>query len=89
MNLTSIKLDNRSYHDYLEGKEIVCATSSLSNKEIHEGEHVMVFKDTVAVNTNISPPKSEMQSQYIGVEGKVTHVELPDGDRPQIMIQKI
>jgi hypothetical protein len=89
MNLKSIKLDNASYHEYLEGKEILCNSSSVANKSLHEGEHVLVYKDTVTANTTISPPKSEMQSQYIGVEGEVRAVKSADGDQQGILIKKV
>ena len=89
MNLKTIKLDNDSYHEYLDGKEIRCATATLDNKELTEGEHVLVYKDTVATGTTISPPKSEMQSQYFGVEGTVTRINLHTGDQDEIAIRKL
>lgn len=89
MNLKTIKLDNDSYHEYLDGKEIRCAARALENKSLSEGEHVLVYKDTVAASTSLSPPKSEMQSQYIGVEGTVTRINLHDGDQDEIAIRKL
>jgi hypothetical protein len=89
MNLTSVKLDNNSYHEYLEGKEVLCPASALATKHLAEGQHVLVYKDTVAAGTNISPPKSEMQSEYIGVEGKVTNVNIMHGNERGIAIIKI
>ena len=89
MNLKSIKLDNQAYHEYLQGKEIHCAPGSMGTKEIAQGEHVLVFKDTVTASTAIAPPKSEMQSEYIGIEGKVTGVNTQDAEKPGIQIKKI
>jgi hypothetical protein len=89
MNLKTIKLDNNSYHEYLEGKEIRCSTWAIANKSLAEGEHVLVYKDTVAAGTSLSPPKSEMQSEYIGVEGEVTRVNLSTGDQAEIAIRKL
>jgi hypothetical protein len=74
MNLKSIKLDNKTYDDYLHGKEVRCAATQLTSKNLHEGEHILVYKDTVANNTNSAVPKREMQSEYIGIEGVVTKV---------------
>lgn len=89
MNLKSIKLDDATYHEYLDGKEIRCAAQALDNKSVSEGEHVLVYKDTVAAGTSASPPKSEMQSQYIGIEGTVTQINLRSGDRDEIAIRKL
>jgi hypothetical protein len=86
MNLKAIKLDNNSYHEYLDGKEIACDASSLNNKNLHEGEHILVYKDTVASGTDVGVPKREMQSEYIGVEGLVTRVQ---EDHAQVLIKKI
>jgi len=89
MNLTSVKLDNNSYHEYLAGKEVLCPASAVATRHLTEGEHVLVYKDTVAAGTNISPPKSEMQSEYIGVEGKVTSINVMRGNERGIAIVKI
>lgn len=89
MNLKTIKLDNNAYHEYLDGKEIRCAAGAVDNKLLTEGEHVLVYRDTVAAGTAASPPKSEMQSQYIGVEGMVTRINLRTGDQEEIAIRKI
>jgi hypothetical protein len=89
MNLKSIKLDSISYHDYLEGKEVHCSASAAANKHLAAGEHVLVYRDTVAASTAVSPPKREMQSEYIGIEGTVTRVSGQDIESDEIVIQKL
>ena len=89
MNIKTVKLDNAAYHEYLEGKEIRCGAAGVQNKQLAEGEHVLVYKDTVAAGTSVAPPKSEMQSEYIGIEGKVTQINLRSGDQDEIAIRKL
>ena len=89
MNLKSIKLDNTTYHEYLEGKEVHCSASAAANKHLAEGEHILVYKDTVAASTAVSPPKRAMQSEYIGIEGKVTRVSGQDIGSDEIVIRRI
>jgi hypothetical protein len=67
-DMKSVKLDSHNYHRYLEGSDVHCRPKDA----LQEGEHVLVFKDTVGVNTGISPPRSEKLSDNIGVEGMVT-----------------
>jgi hypothetical protein len=88
MNLKSIKLDNYSYHEYLAGKDVTCPASSVNNKDVAEGEHILVYKDTVTANASIAPPKSEMQSEYIGVEGEITGINT-ENDQKAFIIRKI
>lgn len=78
MQLKSIKLAPDMYHEFLEGKEIVCPADMLSSKDIGIGEHVMIFKDTASAETDASPPRREMQSEYIGIEGSV--LSMPRSD---------
>jgi hypothetical protein len=66
--MKSVKLDLHNYHRYLEGDDVHCRPK----ETFQQGEHVMVFKDTVAVSTGIAPPRSESLSDNIGVEGLVT-----------------
>ena len=89
MNLSSIKLDDQRYHDYLEGKEVHCPTSIVETRDIAPGERVLVYRDTVTASTAASPPRSEMQSEYIGVEGEVTGVSEAEGNRRGIVIRKV
>jgi hypothetical protein len=89
MHLKTVKLDHSSYQDYLEGKEIHCEAGKLTTKEVEEGEHIMVYKDTVATNTNISLPRGEMQAEYIGVEGMITKVLKSTEHHEGVMIRKI
>jgi hypothetical protein len=86
MNLKAIKLDNNTYHEYLSGKEVTCSASDLANKSLHEGEHILVYKDSVAASTSVTLPRGEMQSEYIGIEGLVKHV---DAQQQGVVIQKL
>ncbi len=74
MQLKTVKLSPDLYHEFLEGKEVVCQSDSLSSKDIVVGEHVLIFKDSTSAETNVSPPRREMQSEYIGIEGSVLSV---------------
>jgi hypothetical protein len=58
-----------NYENYLNGEEVM--TTIKSHDYIFEGDHVMVYKDSISVNTSITVPR-EKQSEYIGVEGVVT-----------------
>jgi len=78
MQLKSIKLAPELYHEFLEGKEIECPSDTLSSKDIGIDEHVMIFKDTASAETDASPPRREMQSEYIGIEGTVLSVPRSD-----------
>jgi hypothetical protein len=57
------------YIRYLQGDEVFITVDLDDN--IFEGDHVLVFKDSIPVNTSITVPR-EKQSAYIGVEGIVT-----------------
>jgi hypothetical protein len=78
MQLKTIKLSPDLYHEFLEGKEVVCQSDRLSSKDIAVGEHVMIFKDSASAETNVSPPRREMQSEYIGIEGSVLSIPRPE-----------
>jgi len=86
--MKSIKLDNVSYHQYLEGREIQCEGGLVSDEGIEIGEHVMVFKESAAAYTSASTPKREMQSDYIGIEGVITGIEERDNE-DKITIRKL
>jgi hypothetical protein len=66
--LPVITLKN-NYENYLNGEEVM--TTFKSHDYIFEGDHVMVYKDSISVNTSITVPRDK-QSEYIGVEGIVT-----------------
>lgn len=89
MHLKSVKLDNDSYHEYLAGNEIHCEAGKLSTKELSVGEHVMVYKDTTATNSDASVPKREMQSEYIGIEGTVVSVLGSPDHHEGVVIRKL
>ena len=86
--MKNIKLEHDSYHRYLEGNEVRCEAGLLSEKDVHVGEHILVFKDNAAAYTSASVPKREMQSDYIGIEGVITAVD-QQNDLEEIRIRKI
>lgn len=86
--MKSIKLDHNSYHQYLEGNEVRCEAGLVSEKELQIGDHILVFQDTTAAHTTASVPRREMQSNYIGVEGIITDIQLR-GDVEEVSIKKI
>jgi hypothetical protein len=57
------------YNRYLQGDEVLITVNLSDN--IFEGDHVLVYRDSIPVKTNIAVPR-EKQSEYIGVEGVVT-----------------
>jgi len=80
-----------NYENYLNGEEVM--TTIKSHDYIFEGDHVMVYKDSISVNMNITVPR-EKQSEYIGVEGVVTKLidrvfENSDDEKEQIISVKI
>jgi hypothetical protein len=59
----------KDYDSYLSGEEVLVTINSHDN--IFEGDHVIVFKDSIPVNTSVPVPR-EKQAEYIGIEGIVT-----------------
>ena len=86
--MKTLKLDHHSYHQYVEGNEIRCEAGLLSDKDPKIGDHVLVFKDTAAAYTSAGVPKREMQSNYIGVEGVITAIDVRDNS-DEVSIKKI
>ncbi|HYF66831.1 MAG TPA: hypothetical protein VD884_01785 [Ohtaekwangia sp.] len=86
MKLKSVNLSTPLYHDYVSGTAVVF---SPGKEKVSVGEHVMVFKNTVAASTSVSVPKSTQQSDSIGVEGVVTQIHNEPGEVQHIVIQKI
>jgi hypothetical protein len=84
MNKQTILLEPRTYHEYVEGKEIHCA----SRLPLETGDHVMVYKNSIAASTSISVPHSSQQAEAIGVEGLITGVE-HNGPVADLLIKKI
>ncbi len=89
MHLKSVKLDDASYHEYLAGNEIHCEAGKLSTKDLAAGEHVLVYKDTTATNSDASVPKREMQSEYIGIEGTIVRVMGSQDHHEGVVIRKL
>lgn len=85
MNKQTILLEPTIYHDYVEGKEIHC----FSKFDLHTGDHVMVYKNTIAASTSVPVPHSSQQSEAIGVEGIVTIVEQSGAAATEVAIKKI
>jgi hypothetical protein len=71
MNLQVVYLKD-NYHDYLTGAEVE-STLNTKNASMEPGQHVLVFKESIAATANvvITPEK---ESDNIGVEGLVTQV---------------
>ena len=70
--LKAFVLDN--YRDFLEGVEVRAGIIGRHDHNPAPGEHVMVFKHSIASETDVPVPKSQ-QSHYIGIEGTVTAIE--------------
>lgn len=88
-HLKTIRLEGTEYEQYLAGNEVMCEATHLTTRDVREGEHVMVYKDTVANHTNVSVPRREMQSEYIGVEGMVTGIRRNGDHYEGVMIRKV
>lgn len=79
-----------NYTDFLNGKEVE-ATVVSPRKNVEKGMHVMGYHNSIAVNTAFTVPK-EKQAHYIGVEGMVTeiHVPEPTGQKePKVKVVKV
>jgi hypothetical protein len=85
MEPQTILLDPAIYHDYVEGKEVSCA----SKLSLHTGDHVMVYKNSLAASTSIPVPHSSWQSESIGIEGLVTSVAPHSAGAADVAIKKI
>jgi hypothetical protein len=57
------------YERYVRGDEVLITVKLHDN--IFEGDHVLVYKDSIPVTTSVAVPR-EKQSEYIGIEGVVT-----------------
>jgi len=86
MEHQSINLNNTMYHDFLSGKEIVFITSQ---KPLKVGDHLIVYKNTLAATSSVSVPTTELQSDSIGVEGIVTNAKPTDETSQQITLRKL
>lgn len=86
MKLKSINLSVPVYHDYVSGTAVALSPAKI---ELSVGEHVMVYKDTVAASSSVSVPKSTQQSDSIGIEGVVTNIRNNPGEDQHIILQKI
>jgi hypothetical protein len=76
MELKRVLLNNTKYHEFLGGQEVDCFRELVHPKDIQQGEHIMVYKDSIAAKTGVTAPTREKQSDYIGVEGTVTAITI-------------
>lgn len=79
MELKTVLLNNNLYQEYLNGQEVECTANQINNKNIQPGDHIMVYKDTLASASDIPTPTREKQSEYIGIEGTVTQINTLTG----------
>jgi hypothetical protein len=71
MNLQVVYLKD-NYHDYLTGAEVE-STLSTKNASMEPGQHVLVFRESIAATANIAITPGK-ESDNIGVEGLITQV---------------
>lgn len=71
MNLKTVYLKD-NYLDYLTGAEVESILNT-KNMTMEPGQHVLVFKDSIAAVTDIAITP-EKEPDNIGVEGLVTQV---------------
>lgn len=71
MNIQTVYLRD-NYDDYLTGAEVE-STLNTKNTTLEPGQHVMVFRDTIAAVTDIAITPGK-QADNIGVEGMITQV---------------
>jgi hypothetical protein len=63
----------QDFHDYLNGKEVEATFVAGTPEEVWPGEPVLAFQDSVAANSDMPVPTSQL-SHVIGIEGTVTQV---------------
>lgn len=78
------------YFDFLQGIEVRAGIIGKHDHLPATGEHVMVFKHSIAAETGVPVPRSQ-QSHYIGIEGLITAVESVNstGRQPVLKVKKI
>ena len=81
MELPQVLIKN-NYYDYLNGNEVEATVVLPENGRIQPGEHVLAYRDSLATLYDVPVPK-EMQSRYIGIEGRVTQLGFRGTDKPQ------
>lgn len=89
MAFQQILLRKEMYENFVNGQVVEVRMNS-PESPFRTGEHVMVHKDTVAAATTATVPVREDQADYIGIEGRVLHVERSASNASQrLLIKKL
>jgi hypothetical protein len=90
MEMRKVLLNHEDFQQYLAGNEVECPPDQLVNG-VRTGDHIIVYKNSVASVVDAAVPTREKQADYIGVEGTVTQVNHlhPVGDRSQRLLQTV
>ncbi len=67
MNLPTININRELYHEFVNGLEVMID----ANAGLSPGDHVLVYKNTIAAESSVAVPHVTQQSDSIGVEGVV------------------
>jgi hypothetical protein len=96
MEPMKIMLKQEDYKEYLQGREVECSPERIPDKNIAPGDRIMVFKNTIASRMDVATPTREQQSDYLGLEGTVLHVntlsksiDAEDSTLQSIIVKKI
>jgi hypothetical protein len=65
------------FNNFINGNEVEATAELKDNKIIHPGERILAFKNSLAAETSIPVPR-EKQDHAMGIEARVTAVELRD-----------
>lgn len=85
--MKSIHLSTIDYHTFLEGQELEYFADKRLSFSL--GEHVMIYKNTVAALSDVSLPESALQADAIGIEAMVTAVDnVASRPNPKLKIKK-
>ncbi|MFZ6011806.1 MAG: hypothetical protein ACOYXT_15800 [Bacteroidota bacterium] len=78
MRLESVYI-KENFSEYLNGNEVEVVTELQEEKSLYPGDHVMVYKDTIAATSDLAVPKHQ-QSHYIGIEGTITDIGIRESE---------
>jgi hypothetical protein len=65
------------FNNFISGNEVEVTAELKDNKLLHPGDHILAVKNSLAAETTLPVPR-EKQDQAIGIEARVTAVELRD-----------